>query len=116
VPESAGLGTQRALALTAGGVGVAGVVVGSIFGLTAKSKHDAAGEYCSGRTCTDQRGVDLTNDALSAGNVATAGFVVGAVGLAAGAVLWFTATSAQEGASAPRVGVGPGRIVVQGAW
>lgn len=96
-----GLGTQRTLALVAGGVGVVGVVIGSIFGLKSKSDHDEAEKYCDGSRCTDARGVSAGDSAYSAGNVSTVAMVVGGAGLAAGVTLWLTAprTSATAGFS-----------------
>jgi hypothetical protein len=115
-PEtSGGLSAQKSGALVAGGVGVAGIVVGSIFGLKAFSKHDEAALQCDPE-CHDQAGMDLKAEAKSAGNISTVAFVVGAAGLAGGALLWFTAGSAKAGTSAPRVGFGPGGILVKGAW
>jgi len=108
-----GLGTQKTVALVAGGVGVAGVIVGSIFGLVSKSKHTAADNYCTGTSCRDPLGVDDANSARSAGNVATVGFVVGVVGLAGGAALWFTA---KPESTAPQVGLGIGAVQIKGAW
>jgi hypothetical protein len=119
VPEakpSGGLGAQRTLALVAGGVGLVGVAVGSVFGLISKSKRDDAASHCTGSACVDQAGVDMKADAISAGNVSTAAFIVGGAGLAGGAVLWFTANAGSPEALAPRVGIGPGSVLVQGAW
>jgi hypothetical protein len=110
-----GLTAQKTAALVAGGVGVAGIVVGSIFGLKSFSKHDQAAAVCD-PNCHDQTGMDLKADAKSAGNVSTAAFVIGGVGLAAGAALWFTAGPNTATSAAPQVGFGPGAILVKGAW
>ena len=107
------LGTQRTLALVAGGVGVAGVVVGTVFGLKAKSKNDQSKAFCDGASCTDQRGVPLREDALKAGDLSTVAFAVGALGLAGGAVLWFTA---HPEAQPTQVGLGFGTVEVRGQW
>jgi hypothetical protein len=110
-----GLGTQKALAIVAGGVGVVGVALGTVFGLRSKSKHDEAEAHCAGSLCRDQTGVDLKSQALSAGNVSTVGFAVGIAGLVGGAVLWFTAGGKSESTTA-LVGIGPGAVSVKGAW
>jgi hypothetical protein len=107
-------GTQRVLALVAGGVCVAGLTFGTVFGLVSKSKHDQANEHCEGTVCRDRQGVDLRDDAMRAGNVSTVGFVVGALGLAGGAALWLTAPD--DAKSGPNVGVGVGNIVVSQRW
>lgn len=96
---SGGLGTQRTVALAAGGVGVVGVVVGSIFGLKSKSNHDEAEKYCDGSRCTDARGISAGNAAHSAGNVSTVAMIIGGVGLAAGVTLWLTAPKAPASAA-----------------
>jgi hypothetical protein len=112
---SHGLGTQRTLALVAGGVGVAGVVVGAVFGLKSMSARDDADPYCDeDARCWDHRGYDAAEDAVSAGNLSTLGFLVGGVGLAGGAVLWFTSPSTSAESAA--VGVGPGSLKVRVAF
>lgn len=108
-----GLGTQRILAIVAGGVGVVGVGVGTVFGLKSKSNHDDAAKYCSGAVCTDPRGVAAGNDAHAAGNVSTVGMIIGVAGLAGGAALWFTAPRE----TAPvQVGMGPSGVQMRGVW
>lgn len=106
-------GPERALALVAGGVGIAGVAVGTVFGLRSKSKHDEAAQHCDGSLCRDQAGVDLKSEARSAGNVSTVAFIVGGVGLAGAAVLWLTAGS---GSAHTQVGLGPRGVAVRGEW
>jgi hypothetical protein len=115
-PEShpAGLGTQKIVALAAGGVGVVGLAVGTIFGLKAMSKKSDADAACNDTACTNSAAAEAGNDAHSAGNVATVGMVVGVVGLAGGLALWFTAPK-EEGPTA-QVRVGFGSVQVRGAW
>jgi serine/threonine-protein kinase len=102
--------TQRTVALIAGGVGVVGVAVGTVFGLRSKSAHDDAAAYCTGADCSDPRGVELSNKALDSATVSTAAFIVGGVGLAAAGVLWFTAPRNVK------VGLGPGAMQIAGTW
>jgi serine/threonine-protein kinase len=84
--------TQRIAAYVAGGVGVVGIAVGSIFGLRAISKASDAEGYCPrGYQCDDVLGTTLTDDAKSAARIANIAFAVGAVGLAGGVILYFTA-------------------------
>jgi hypothetical protein len=111
------LGNQRIGAIAAAAVGVVGLGVGIGFGLSAMSKHDDAAKICPSSSCPDQHGVDLWNQAVSAGNVSTAAFVVGAVALAGGAVLWFTAKPAAHGGEpGVSVGLGPGGLSIGGTW
>jgi hypothetical protein len=119
VAPSGGL-DHRTWALVAGGVGVVGVAVGSVFGILSMSHKSDGNTHCqlgpSGNEC-DPAGVQARSDAISTGNVSTIAYIVGAAGLAAGAVLWFTAPH-REGASAPTVGIaaGLGAVQLRGAW
>jgi serine/threonine-protein kinase len=84
--------TQRTIGLVLGGVGIVGIGVGTYFGISAKSKADAAAPYCTGTTC-QQPGIDDWSKAQSNGNIATVGFIAGGVLLAAGAVVYLIAPS-----------------------
>jgi hypothetical protein len=94
--EASNGGAQRVVAMAALGVAVVGVVVGSIYGLQAKSNNDHATEpaNCPTSTTCDKTGFDLTNKARNEATVSTVSFVVGAAALAGGAVLWLTAPRA----------------------
>lgn len=99
-------------------MGLAGLTVGTIFGLQSKSKHDSAADYCddASNVCTDREGVSLRSDAIHAGNISTVGFIVGAAGIAGAAVLWFTAKPTEASAPAVGFGFGPGSVAVCGAF
>jgi hypothetical protein len=107
------LGLQRTLALVAGGVGIAGIGVGTVFGIKAMTHKNEADKACNGTGCVTDEGVAAGNDAHSAGNVATIGMIVGGIGVAGAVTLWLTAP--QEG---PRtqVGLGPGSVQIQGVF
>jgi hypothetical protein len=79
-----------------GGLGVTavGATLGTVFALQAKSKNDEAGPHCDARGC-DPTGKTLTDDALSAGNVATGAFIGAGVGLAITAAFLFVVPSAK---------------------
>jgi hypothetical protein len=111
--SSGGLGTQRTLALVAGGVGLAGVAVGSIFGFKSKSDHDEAEKFCDGSQCRDARGVSAGEAAHAAGNVSTIAMIAGGAGLAAGITLWFTAPKA---ARSTALSVAPGGLQLRGSF
>ncbi len=85
--------TQRLIGLITGGVGVAGLAVGSVFGLISMQKGNDADAECKNpeKTICTQRGVDLGNEAIVAGNVSTIAFIAGGVFVIGGAVLYFTA-------------------------
>jgi hypothetical protein len=71
-------------------VGAAGVVVGSVFGLAAKSKWDESRSYCPvGNACYDGAFAphdDATKDAT----ISTIAFAVGGAGLVAGTIVLLT--------------------------
>jgi hypothetical protein len=111
--ESHGIGTQKILAMVAGGIGILGFGVGTAFGVMALSKKSDAQNACPNQ-CATQDGVNKWSDAESTGNVSTIALIVGGVGVAGGAVLWFTAPSATS--SSTQVGVGLSGLQVKGTW
>jgi hypothetical protein len=115
-PEPRRSGTQRALAVAAAGVGIVGLGVGTGFGLYSSSKHGDAVKACPSPQCADQNGVDLWNQARSAGTISTVAFIVGAVGVAGGAVLWFTDNPKGPGVAKTEVGFGLGSLQLKGVW
>jgi tetratricopeptide (TPR) repeat protein len=76
--------TSRIAGVTLAGVGVVTMAVGGVFGYSALSQQSDSDAYCSGSTCFDQRGVELSKDATRNANIANitigAGALVGAVG------------------------------------
>lgn len=105
-----GLGTQKILAIVAGGIGVVGLGVGTAFGLLAISAKSDAQNVCPNQ-CTSQDGVNKWNTASTDGTIATIGFIAGGVALLGGAVLWVTAPSSSQ-----QVGIGPGGLTWKGTW
>jgi hypothetical protein len=110
-----GLGTQKILAIVAGGIGVVGLGLGTAFGVMAISQKSDAQNTCAGSQCATLDGVNKWNKAGSTGNVSTIGFVIGGVGVAGAAALWVTAPGSRGGAG-PQVGFGPGALQVKGTW
>jgi hypothetical protein len=97
---------QKTFALIAGGVGVAGLAAGSIFGLRARSswkdyEATAPTDCNSEGRCVDPAYTNA-KDAKRDANLATLGFGVGVLGLAGGVVLWLTAPKAPEPSAATR--------------
>ncbi len=85
---------RRTVGLIVGGAGVVGLALGTVFALSAKSKYDESLKACgTDKNLCTQPGVDQRDSARTAGNIASVGFGVGAVLVATGAVLWFTAPS-----------------------
>jgi hypothetical protein len=78
------------------------------------SKHKSASDACPS-LCDTAEGQTLWSDAVHAGNVSTVAFIVGGVGLAGAAVLWFTTKGKPEQA-AFALGIGPGSVRVRTVW
>lgn len=106
------LGTQKSLAIVAGGVGLVALGVGTAFGVVAMSQKSAAQSACPTNPCGTQDGVNRWNNAGSTGNVSTIGFIIGALGVGGAAILWLTAPAPVSA----QLGVGPGLLQVKGAW
>jgi hypothetical protein len=109
--ENRGLGAQKIVSIVAGGVGVVGLGLGTAFGIMAMSSKSDAQNVCPNH-CTTADGLSSWSDAASAGNISTVGFIIGGVGIAGAAVLWFTAPKS----STTRVGFGPGSLQLKGTW
>ena len=113
--------TQRLLGILAGGVGVAGLIVGGVAGIIAKSNNDAVSAQCNGSVCNAQ-GMSSLGDAKNAATFSTVGFVAGGVMVAAGAVLFLTAPSAHPSTGASGLSLTPGSdgsvagLTLRGAW
>jgi hypothetical protein len=78
--------------LIAGGVGLAGVAAGAVFGGVALADNNQASSDCFSGVC-NEHGYNATNDAKHAATVSTVAFAVGGGLVAAGLVLWLTAPS-----------------------
>jgi hypothetical protein len=114
--------TNKTLAVASGGVGVVGIVLGSVFGAKALSDASTSKSDCSTTSCPNHAGAQSAHDSSeSAGKVSTAMFIVGAAGLAGGAVLWFTAPKAAEKPTTslrfdPMVGPQGGGLMLSGRF
>lgn len=80
------------LAYVAGGVGVLGVGVGAITGLMAIGKSGTVEDHCDleTRTCATEEAIDAASAGSSLATISTVSFVVGGLGLGAGAYLILT--------------------------
>jgi hypothetical protein len=116
--SSAG-GTQRAIGIGIGVIGLAGLGVGTYFGLASKANHDDAASHCTGNTC-DSAGVALRGDAIRNGNIATVSLSAGAAVLVTGVIVTLTAPTGRRASTSqsttPRVGFSPTGVSVQGAF
>lgn len=85
------------LAFLAGGVGVVGVGAGVISGVLANSKYSEAERLCEDRRCTSNTPGTEALDAFRTWRmVSSVSYGVGAAGIAAGIVLWLTASDDDE--------------------
>lgn len=109
------LGTRRTLAIVSGSIGLVGVGVGSWFGLQAISKHKQASDACPS-LCRDAHDQGLWDDATRAGNISTIAFIAGGLGLAGGALLWFTASDDSRKEQHVALGIAPGNVRVRVSW
>lgn len=110
--------TRRTIAASVAGIGVLATGVGGYLALSAKSDYDGSSDYCDGDLCKPQ-GLSIRSDAISKANTAGIIMGVGLAAVAAGAVVWFTAPSApKEQKAGLRAGVamGPGTVILTGAW
>lgn len=76
--------------LASGGIGIAGMILGPIYGQRTFDFRDAGNAECrfiAGASYCTKKGLDLHVQAETSAAISTAAFVVGGVGLTAGAVL-----------------------------
>jgi hypothetical protein len=116
VSTGSGSSTQRTLAIGAGVVGVAGLAVGTIFGLKAQSSWKDADGACATHVNCSQTAIDAGNDANSQATLSTVAFAVGILGIAGGAVLWFTAPKSTDGETKVSIGVSPTGVLLRGGF
>ncbi len=101
-----------------GGVGVVGLGVGAAFAIDSLSIKQQADKECPAKQCT-AHGTSLVSDATTAANIATAGLVVGVVGVAVGGWLIFHPLHFSSGSSArlaPYVASDRAGVALEGAW
>jgi hypothetical protein len=108
-------GGGRLLGWIVGGVGVVGVGVGTGFGLHALALRNEAD--CPNKACTPD-GIAHIHDATTFANIASVGFGVGIVGLAAGTWLLVRphASSSAQTRIIPIVAADRAGIVLSGGW
>jgi hypothetical protein len=105
-PPPSSFGTQKILSVVALGVGVAGGVVGTVFGLQAKSSNDAsyANNGCDATGGCNPTGLAERSDAVRDGNISTISFIAGGAFLTTGVVLWLVSPRSKASSTSPRVG------------
>jgi len=118
-PAASDWNSQKTMAAVAGGVGVVGAVVGTVFFFSYKSKNDDAKAICSGAgECPPGSAAEhasLVEDARTARTLTYVGWGVGVAGLGTAAVLYFTAPKGERARAARTTPlltpmVGPGHV------
>jgi hypothetical protein len=115
-PENAASGSVlKPVGYAVGGVGVAGIIVGAIFGGVALSTKSS--DCRTETTCTP----GSASKALTQGNISTIGFVAGGVLAAGGLTMVLLApkkrdTGAATVQASPLVGEAAGGVMVSGGW
>jgi hypothetical protein len=113
-PPRTSFGPWKIVGIVTAGVGVAGLGLGSVFGLMASSHKSSAG--CnSNSVCPDQNAVSMLRSAQSDGNLATVFFVAGAVLAAGGITMWALAPGSSVQV-APSIGTNTAGMVLRGTW
>jgi hypothetical protein len=108
--------TQRTIGFVVGGIGIAGLVVGSVFGaLALVDQGTLKGQCPTTSTCPGSQQSEI--DTLHLNEVlADVGFGVGVVGVGLGAVLLLTAGPSTPSSTALKVDVGPASIALRGRF
>jgi hypothetical protein len=118
-PEDPG-STRRWIGLGLGGLGLVGIGVGSVLGVTAMSKRDQSNNGpCDAANKCSPDGLTLRQDALHAADASTIAFIAGGVAVAAGVVLFVTAPRATSSTGivvAPVPFAGGGGALVRGGF
>ncbi|MDP9149670.1 MAG: hypothetical protein M3O36_06990 [Myxococcota bacterium] len=126
-PASGGSNIGRPIGLIAGGLGIAGIAAGGIFGLMTNSAISQQKQECSPDGCTPAGHAQALSDhdlAVKYGLYSNVGFIAGGVLLAGGAALFFLSRPADAGSASPSAGlvVAPslersgGSLVVRGSF
>lgn len=106
----------RTAAWVAFGVGGAGLTLGVVAGLVANGKHSTLAAECNGNTstCAPRYSGDL-DEFHTWRTISTVGYVVGALGIASGAVVWL-ATSRSRSETVVGLRVGPASAAFVGSF
>ena len=101
--QGSGLGAQKIIGLTAGGLGVAGIVVGTVFGVLTFAAASDQNSDCSSSSDCPRRTAALSDHSTGSteGSASTAAFIAGGALLATGLTLFFTSHKSNTEHPAP---------------
>lgn len=108
--EHHGLSALQIAGIVVASAGVAGLGVGTGFGLAAKGDADTVKKLCDGDACSSQRGIEETRDARDAAKIATISFIAGGALAVAGTglLVWgVQARRAEHDASSAKLTLTP---------
>jgi hypothetical protein len=112
----------KTLGFAVGGLGIAGIGVGAVFGVMTLTKAAEVRDLCGDGDRCNSTAVDANNFAKTTATVSTVGFSAGAACLGVGAVLLLTLGSSKRAPTtgqlwvAPEVGIGSARMTLKGQW
>ncbi len=92
--------TQKTIGLVVGGVGVAALGVGAVFGVLSMGHKSDVDKACDPQNGCSQAGADASKSAVRTGNASTGFFLAGALLAAGGVALFLTAPGLATGAKA----------------
>jgi hypothetical protein len=107
IPDRTEPGGNRTLGFVLGGLGIAGIAVGTVAGVMVLDRKSTADEQCPDKHCNEQ-GFDAVVSGRTLGVVSTTGFIVGGIGLAAGAYFILSSGSGEKPASTVSATFSPG--------
>lgn len=101
-----GGGDNRTLGYVFGGIGVAGLAIGTVTGIIAIGKKSTVDSHCDGERFCDSEGADAAASGRTLGTVTTISLIVGAAGIGAGA--YFLLSSGPKSETGITASVAPG--------
>ncbi len=107
-------GGSQTLAYVVGGVGVAALAVGSVFGVMALGSYGKAEDACPSHQGCDSAATDNRDKAGTQANIANVGIGLGIVGIGVSAVLLLTGGGDSAASAAPAAAPRPGVRVTAG--
>lgn len=115
-PRPSGSPSLRIAGGVTGGVGLAGVVVGSIFGGLAFSTESAARDLCPALKCATQAGLDKHDTARRQATISTVAMSAGGAALATGVVLLVLGFRGDKPATSAWLAPTPGGLALGGKF
>jgi len=93
---------RKTAAYVAGGIGLAGIAVGTVTGILVLGKKQTVNDHCTAGSCNEE-GLAAANSAQNLATASNVSFGIGIVGLAASAIMLFTGSSESAASARARV-------------